>query len=211
MASLPTLATELLDCWFADAMQSHATARQRLDLWFGHFPDFDRELTTRFERLPDRALAGEFEAWRAHPRGALALLIALDQLPRNLFRGTARAYACDAAAQAVAVQAIAAGHADVVHPVEVPFFYLPFEHAEDLALQQRCVAGYEDHLARAPDEFAFVLRDFVGAGREHLEIVERFGRFPHRNSILGRESTPAELAYLHNGGKHFGQQVVAKA
>ena len=207
MTDLPAAAADLLNFWFADATTSQAAARRRIDLLFGYDPDFDAALTARYGDWPDRALAGEFRPWCATPRGALALAIVLDQLPRNIHRGSPRAYACDAAAQALAVEAVAADWPAQVHVMEAPYFYLPFEHAENLDLQHRCVAGYAREHARAPAEFAPILRDFMQAGREHREIIERFGRFPHRNPILGRASTPAELDHLANGGRHYHQQI----
>jgi len=209
MSALPPDATSLLDFWFADATTSYAAARRRLDLWFGHHPDFDAALTARFDGWPARALNGEFAHWRATARGTLALLIVLDQLPRNLYRGSPRAYACDAAAQAIALAAEQDDMAGGLHSIEVPFFYLPYEHAEDLDLQRRCIAGYEREHARAPAEYVSIFVDCLKAAHDHHEVVERFGRFPHRNAILGRPSTAAELEYLGDGGKHWHQVVPA--
>jgi len=199
------VADELLSFWFGDAVSSGAAARRFIDRCFGHHPDFDRALTERFASLPGRVAAGEFAHWRAQPRTALAALIALDQLPRNIHRGTPRAYAFDAAARELAAHAHAAGYPDALHPLEGAFFNLPWEHAEDVELQRRAVAGYVRQHARADAEFAPLLKEWVAAGHDHLEVIERFGRFPHRNPILGRESTAEELAWLANGGKHWGQ------
>lgn len=205
MPPIPTDAAALLDFWFADATTSYAAARKRLDLWFGHHPDFDAALKARFDGWPARALNGEFAHWRTTPHGTLALLIALDQLPRNLHRGSPRAYAGDPAALAIALDAEREDLPARLHSIEVPFFYLPFEHAEDLDLQRRCIAGYEREHARAPAEYAAVFRDCLQAAHDHHAIVERFGRFPHRNAIFGRASTAEEIHYLGNGGKHWHQ------
>ena len=205
MTDIPTDAAALLDFWFADAATSYAAARKRLDLWFGHHPDFDAALKARFGGWPSRALNGEFAHWRTTPRGTLALLIALDQLPRNLHRGSPLAFACDPAAQAIALAAEREDLPAQLHPIEVPFFYLPFEHAEDLALQRRCIAGYGREHARSPAEFTPVFRDCLQAAHDHHVIIERFGRFPHRNAILGRVSSAEEIAYLGTGGKHWHQ------
>lgn len=205
------VATELLACWFADGLGSPAAARRLMDRCFNHHPTFDRELTERFAALPDRVLAGEFTHWRDEPASALAALLALDQLPRNMHRGTPRAFAYDAAALEIALHAHEAGFPDLLHPLAGAFFNLPFEHAEDLALQHRSVAGYSRQQARAEPGFAELLGDWVVAGRDHLEVIERFGRFPHRNPILGRESTAEELAWLANGGKHWGQVIIDAA
>lgn len=199
------VAADLLACWFADGLDSPAAARRFIDRCFNHHPAFDRELTARFATLPERVAGGEFAHWRAEPATALAALLALDQLPRNVHRGTPRAFAFDAAARELARHAHDAGYPDALHPLAGAFFNLPFEHAEDLELQRRAVAGYARQRERAAAGFAELLDVWVAAGREHLEVIERFGRFPHRNAILGRESTAEELAWLADGGKHWGQ------
>lgn len=206
MATLPPAAADLLDYWFADAAASPAAARQRLDLWFGHHPAFDAALAERFAGWPARALAGEFDHWRDSPRGTLALLIALDQLPRNLHRGSPLAYACDGAACALALAAVDADLPAQMQPIEVPFFYLPFEHAEDLEHQHRCIAGYAREHARSPSDYTWIFDACLKAAHEHCELIERFGRFPHRNPILGRASSAEEREYLASGGRHWHQQ-----
>jgi uncharacterized protein (DUF924 family) len=158
--------------------------------WFASDPLFDALVRLRLGRLRDRAAAGALDGWIASPQGALALIILLDQAPRNLFRGTPQAFATDALALTAAEEAIALGHdARVAAPMR-SFFYLPFEHAEDLACQRRCVA-----LFRA-------LGDAEGLryAEIHRDVVERFGRFPHRNAILGRPSLPEEERFLAEGG-----------
>lgn len=202
------VADELLACWFRDGLSSPAAAHRLMDRCFNHHPDFDRELTERFAALPDRVAGGEFGHWLAAPATALAALIVLDQLPRNMHRGTPRAFAYDAAARELALLAHDAGFPEALHPLAGAFFNLPFEHAEDLALQRRSVAAYARQQARAGEGFAELLGRWVAAGRDHLEVIERFGRFPHRNAILGRESTAEELAWLAEGGKHWGQVAV---
>lgn len=210
MDTLPPDAGRLLDFWFADALQSPAAARRRVELWFGHHPTFDAALAERFGDWPERALRGEFDRWRASARGTLALLITLDQLPRNLYRGSTRAYACDPAALALAEAAVRDDLPVTLNPIEVPFFYLPFEHSEELAVQQRCIAGYERELARATAEYTWLFRECLREAHNHCELIARFGRFPHRNAILGRASTPEELDYLANGGRHWHQVATAR-
>jgi uncharacterized protein (DUF924 family) len=156
-----------------------------------------------------RVAAGEFDHWHEHPETALAALIALDQLPRNLYRGRAEAYAFDQHALELAHFAYAAGYPEQLHPLAGAFFNLPLEHAEDLALQERSVAGYLKQHARADAAFAPLLHEWVSAGRDHLKVIARFGRFPHRNAIIGRESTAEEREWLASGGKHWGQVAVS--
>jgi uncharacterized protein (DUF924 family) len=158
-------------------------------LWFAKDPAFDARFRERFLLDHESAARGELAQWQSTPEGALALVLLLDQFPRNAFRDTARMYETDAMARKVASTAFAAGYDQGIERELRKFFVLPFAHSEDLADQERSVA-----LARriGPDDFAHA--------QHHRDIVRRFGRFPHRNAILGRESTPQEKDYLANGG-----------
>lgn len=158
--------------------------------WFGGGAAFDRECQARFADAHCAAARRALDAWVETPEGALALLLLLDQIPRNIFRGTAHAYATDPLARSFARQAIAAGFDTRVDPALRMFFYLPFEHSEDLDDQAFSLALH----AGLPDPGADAW------ARKHEEVIRRFGRFPHRNAVLGRQSTPAELAYLRDGG-----------
>ena len=158
-------------------------------LWFAKSDDFDRRFRERFLPLHEAAARGHLDTWNATPEGALALVILLDQFPRNAFRGTPRMYETDAAARKLADAAIAAGHDRGVAVELQKFFYLPFGHSEDLADQDRAV----ELCSRLGG------RDFSQA-EHHRDIVQRFGRFPHRNAILGRPTTKEEEEYLANGG-----------
>jgi uncharacterized protein (DUF924 family) len=131
------------------------------------------------------------------------LVVVLDQFPRNAFRGTPRAFAFDGVARAVARAALDADFAECLHPLEAAFFGLPLEHAEDLALQHRCVAHYERLRDRVPESFRELFAEFVDYGCRHRDVIQRFGRFPHRNRALGRESTAEERDYLDGGGETF--------
>lgn len=157
--------------------------------WFRKDEAFDAEFRDRFLALHERAARGELDAWADTAEGALALAILLDQFPRNAFRGTARMYATDAKALALAHRAIDAGHAQAIEPQLRPFLYLPLMHSENLA----------DHERLAPLAAA-VGGEHARYAVHHRGILERFGRFPHRNALLGRESTPEELRFLAEGG-----------
>jgi uncharacterized protein (DUF924 family) len=158
-------------------------------LWFAKDADFDRRFREVFLEAHEAAARGDLDGWLATPEGALALLLLLDQFPRNAFRGTPRMYATDAAARRIATAAVDTGR-DQQMPKELrTFFYLPFGHSEDLADQERCVALCR-HLG-PPDSTS---------SERHRDIVRRFGRFPHRNSILGRNMMPEEQAFLDQGG-----------
>lgn len=182
--ALPDTPAEILSWW-------RAAGRER---WFGAGAAFDADVRARLLPAHEAAAAGQLVSWEETPEGAAALLILLDQVPRNVFRATPRAFATDHRARAVAERAIARGFDDAREVNTAPslrgFFYLPFMHAEDAACQQRCV-----HLYRAAGDeegLAFALL--------HQDAIARFGRFPHRNPILGRAMTPDEQAYLDAGG-----------
>ena len=154
--------------------------------WFSKDEAFDRLCRTNFLDAYEAAKAGSLTSWEETAEGALALLILLDQMPRNMFRGEAQTWATDRLALTIAERALAKGFDDEIAPELRAFFYLPFMHAEDRAAQERSVALYEAHGDKENLEFA----------RHHRDIVARFGRFPHRNAVLGRDSTPEELAFL---------------
>lgn len=175
---------DVLTFWFSDSTRKH---------WFARSDAFDASLRDRFGDLHTRAAAGQLDDWAATPRGALALVILLDQASRNLHRGTPGAFATDSAALRHARAAVDAGFDSGLSDEERLFFYLPFEHSEDLADQERSVALCAS-LATA------MYRDYAV---RHRDVVARFGRFPHRNAILGRESTPEELEFLKQPGSSF--------
>jgi uncharacterized protein (DUF924 family) len=158
-------------------------------VWFGKDPAFDRKFRELFADEHEAAARGELMAWLATPEGALSLVILLDQYPRNAFRGTRQMYATDALARLVADRALELGHHKAVDPALQGFFYLPFGHSELLADQERAVDLCADLAEPGPSH-----------SRGHRDIIARFGRFPHRNRILGRESTDEEVSWLAAGG-----------
>ena len=162
--------------------------------WFRKDEAFDAAIRVQFEAAHLAASRGELRGWRSSPEGALALLILLDQFPRNLYRGSAHAFATDPLAHAVAAAAIEAGLDQQVEPGLRPFFYLPFEHSELLEDQDRSVALSRAHRDATGDE------DTLRWAVMHRDIIVRFGRFPHRNACLGRPMTAGEQAFLDQGG-----------
>ena len=197
---------ELLRFWFADACADPAHCAARMPFWFQPDPGTDRELAARFGPVLAAARRGDLAAWESAPRSHLALVLALDQLPRNLERGTPEAFACDAWALASARRAIARGHGALLHPVEHAFLLLPFEHAEDRAAQEECVRRFEALAREAPEAWRAALAPFAAYARQHRDVIARFGRFPHRNAILGRASSPDERAFLAAGPEAWGQR-----
>ncbi|MFQ5783935.1 MAG: DUF924 family protein [Alphaproteobacteria bacterium] len=182
---------QILAFWFgAPGDPDHGRPRK---IWFEKDAALDAEVRRCFLADYKGAAAGALDHWQETPRGALALIVLLDQFPRNMFRDDPRAYASDAKARAVARRAIDAGFDRALPPIERRFLYLPFEHSEDLADQRRSVALFRDLGDKASIEWA----------TRHLEIVERFGRFPHRNAALGRETTPEEAAFLKEPDSSF--------
>jgi uncharacterized protein (DUF924 family) len=158
--------------------------------WYKKNSEFDAEITRRFLPTYEAAVAGRLSHWEDTPEGALALVITLDQFPRNMFRGSARTFAADTLARAVADRAIARGFDQPIATQERQFLYIPFEHSEDAADQERSL-----RLFRANDD-----ADALKWAELHADIIRRFGRFPHRNAILGRATTPGEQAFLDSGG-----------
>jgi uncharacterized protein (DUF924 family) len=162
--------------------------------WFGKDDGFDAAIRLRFEPTHHAAARGEYDHWIHSADGALALLILLDQFPRNLYRSSAHSWATDPLARAIAAEAIERGHDKRFEPALRSFFYLPYEHAEDPADQDRCVALCEAMKAETGDEgnlkWALI----------HRDVIARFGRFPHRNRALGRQTTAEEQAFLDEGG-----------
>ncbi|RYZ02080.1 MAG: DUF924 family protein [Myxococcales bacterium] len=159
------------------------------EAWFEKNPEFDARFRERFAEAHARAAAGALSSWLEAPLSALALVLLLDQYPRNAFRGTPRMYETDELAREAAKSAIARGHDRAVEPELQVFFYLPLSHSEDLGDQQRSVALHE-RLSPELQKHAV----------DHADIVQRFGRFPHRNALLGRVSTPEEREFLAEGG-----------
>lgn len=162
--------------------------------WFAHDPDFDRAIAARFGEAHLAAARGALAAWEDSADGALALVILVDQFPRNLYRGSAHAFATDAMAREVTGRALARGFDQAFDPPLRQFFYLPFQHHEDRRAQARGVALYEQLVIDGGDPRGL---DYA---RLHAELIARFGRFPHRNAVMGRLSTPQETAYLAEGG-----------
>ncbi len=206
-APAPSRPDAVLDFWFGDSLVHGWPVVPRKPLWFGSDPAVDEAIRQGFGPLVAQALAGGLTDWEEPPRHRLALLVLLDQFTRNLHRGQATAFAGDARACALALDLLDRGLHRSLPPIGRVFVFMPLMHAEDLALQDRCIRCFEDLLADTPADHA-VARDDLAShlqfARLHRDIVLRFGRFPHRNQALGRRNTDEETAFLVDGPR-FGQ------
>jgi uncharacterized protein (DUF924 family) len=173
------------------------------DEWFASKPQFDTAIRDCFAQDVVLAAEGALTDWSATPSGWLALLIVLDQFPRNLYRGDPRAWMQDLRAQQLALWGIEEGFDRQLPAIQRVFAYIPLEHAEDARLQQQCVALFEALCRDAPSEERDQYMEYIDYARKHQAVIARFGRFPHRNAVLGRTSTPEELAYLAEPGAGF--------
>ncbi len=188
-------ANEVLEFWFGKP--DDADYGKYRKEWFTKNPEFDREVRSRFLQTYQQAAAGELDDWKNSPQGCLALIILLDQFPRNMFRGQPQAFATDPQALAYAKYAVERGFDKELLPIQRQFIYMPFEHSENLADQHQCI------------ELVSTLKDYpecvsnIDYAHRHFKIIERFGRFPHRNKILGRETTLEEAEFLKQPGSSF--------
>jgi uncharacterized protein (DUF924 family) len=177
---------EVLDFWFSEDAERH---------WFASTPAFDQETRKRFAQRVAHAASGKLMSWEEAPEGCVALCILLDQMPRNMFRGSPRAFATDAKALAIAERAVSQRFDRELTPEHRQFLYLPFVHSEEVTNQLRALALFE----------AAGLREALEYVKERLTLIRRFGRFPHRNAVLGRTSTPEELKFLAQHPNDYGQ------
>ena len=186
---------EVLSFWFG--WPDATDYGQYRKAWFVKDPAFDASIHERFLPTWERAARGELSDWTDSAHSTLALIVVLDQFPRNLFRGDARSFATDSAALRAACDMVDAGADRALLPVERGFVYLPFEHAEDIAMQERSVRLFSDLPSHPAGE------EMLDYARRHREVIARFGRFPHRNAALGRTSTPDEVSWLAQPGSGF--------
>jgi len=194
----------LLDLWFGDDADDALRATRQAPLWWGKSCETDALLANRFGELAHAAAKGELAHWADVASGRLALILLLDQLPRNIHRGTPTAFARDPLAREQCLKGLSLGMDRQLSPLERVFFYLPLEHAECREQQARSVALFEDLAAEQAHSPAYeTFAGFADFARRHQVIIARFGRFPHRNQILGRTSTPEETAFLQQPGSGF--------
>jgi uncharacterized protein (DUF924 family) len=193
----------LLYWWFGSSGSASEVAAQKGKLWFGKRDSQDLEARERFGGQVEQALAGGLTEWMQRPEGWLALVLLLDQIPRMIFRDTPKAFAGDLRAQKLVAQGIAADFDRQLQSIERVFIYLVFEHSENLAVQNEGVSRYIDLVAQQPGADQALFADYLDFAERHQKVIAQFGRFPHRNAVLGRESTAEELAFLSQPGSRF--------
>ncbi len=204
-SSLPPLATSILNFWFGAEPLTPATAERQKALWWSGSKNVDFDIERRFGKLVGLAGSGIFDAWMDSPKTSVALLLLLDQFPRNIFRGKADAFAFDAAALVCADRLVTSASFAELNPLLRSFSLLPLEHSESLQDQQRCLNEFERLIEESDASWHALLRGYRDYAEKHYRIIEQFGRFPHRNAALGRVSTPDELTYLESNASRFGQ------
>jgi uncharacterized protein (DUF924 family) len=194
----------ILSYWFG-ALNAEASSNDYYKIWFGKRDDIDLFIKSSFEEDLKQAVEGKLKDWEDTPRGTLALIILLDQFSRNIYRGTASTFAHDSSALELCLRGIGRGFDQDLHPVERLFFYMPLEHSEELEMQKKSVEHFSllEKLFTSPPSLASMTSIFKDYAEKHLVIIERFGRFPHRNNILGRKSTPEEIEFLRQSGSSF--------
>jgi uncharacterized protein (DUF924 family) len=196
--------------WFGELPLSAPALSNRIRFWFGGATTVshrwrDEQIRVRFGRLLERAVSGQLAGWADGPRRRLSLILLLDQFPRNLYRGTARAFANDAQALALTLSGMQSAADAALDVVERIFFYMPLQHAESREVQDESVAAYRRLLGEAPAELRGPFESALRSAENHRAIIERFGRFPYRNRAMARASTADEEKWLRAGGASFGQ------
>jgi uncharacterized protein (DUF924 family) len=203
-------ARSVREFWFGELPLSAQQLQQRMRFWFGSEPtplrrERDETIRSRFAALLERAGRGELASWADGPRRRLSLVILLDQFPRNIYRGSARAFAFDTQALALTLSGMQSAADAALDVVERIFFYMPLQHAESREVQDESVAAFRRLRQEAPEELHAVFDGALRSAEHHRAIIEQFGRFPHRNRVLNRPSTPEESQWLAKSGDTFGQ------
>ena len=196
---------ELLDFWFGELDENGLPDREHRERWFRSSRAFDQEIRRRFISMVLFASENGLEQWRREPGGRLAEILLLDQFTRHIHRGGGMAFSNDRQAIALCLEGLDKGADVILVPIQRAFFYMPLQHSENRAHQDRSVELYEQLAASSEGPLGVFLGSFLESARNHRSVVQRFGRFPHRNAALKRPSTPEEQAYLSAGARTFGQ------
>jgi uncharacterized protein (DUF924 family) len=200
----PERALDILEFWFGHLPNPAFFPRDKLPIWFTATPEIDRQIRENFSQDVANAMRGDYNNWRDTPKGRLALILLLDQFPRHIYRQSPQSFMFDRMARAIVLEGMQKEDDKHLYPIERAFFYLPLEHAEDPDLQDLSVAAYQQLLAESPPPIKPQIQSFLQYAILHQQQIERFGRFPHRNEVLGRESTSEEAVFLNElGGPTF--------
>lgn len=194
---------DILDFWFGQFPTAYTADASKVDMWFKNGADYDQTIFMQFAIDYEKAINEQLNHWRDSHRGRLALIILLDQFSRHIHRGSAQAFAQDEKAQALCIEGIGAGDDAKMHPIERCFFYLPLEHAEDLEKQNLSVRAFTQLVEDVPEQYREKYRSNLSFAQAHHYVIEKFGRFPELNAILGRKDTVEEIEFLATGKYSF--------
>ena len=195
----------IITFWFQDKAFTAPQIDSRMDVWFGDSSDFDAEISTEFKDDVEMASTGKLDHWANESRGRLALILLLDQFRRNIYRGTKQAFARDKAALKLCIEGAMEKKDGGLAPIQRVFFYMPLQHAESRKVQKKSVELYNKLAEAVSTTYKETFETIAQFAELHADIVEQFGRFPHRNNLLGRENTAEEQEYLAGDIPDFGQ------
>ena len=196
---------EILSFWFKEQALSAPQIDRRMDIWFGEDAEFDAAIKAEFEDDMERASQGELDHWADEPRGRLALILLIDQFRRNVYRNTAKAFSHDKRALKLCVEGAMAKKDKGLTPIQKVFFYMPLQHAESAKVQAKSVELFNKLAESVSPTYQETFLTVAQFAELHKDVIDQYGRFPHRNELLGRENTPEEDEYLANDGPDFGQ------
>jgi len=202
---MKSMIDEIIVFWFGKLDEWGIPDQDHRGMWFNATRMLDKQIESRFGLLLGQAKKGQLHHWAKTGRGLLATILLLDQFSRNIFRGQAQAFAADQLALAIGRAGVRQGLDQQLLPIQRVFFYMPLEHAESLAAQEQSVYLFNCLERQVDEPVRPLFAEFSESARQHRDIIARFGRFPHRNKVLGRDSSSGEEAYLEQGGKAFGQ------
>lgn len=194
---------EILMYWFGELQIPDDYPKDKSKIWFEGGIDVDQDIRNRFEHLVLAAANHELDEWKQTPRGRLALILLLDQFPRNIYRETSNAFTFDLLAQELTLEGLALKEDQKLFPIERAFFYLPLEHAENLKLQELSVTKFNELAANASPSLTYIFESYADYAWRHYVIIEKFGHFPLRNAMIGRQSTNEELEFLNSPNSSF--------
>jgi len=190
--------TEILHYWFGDGAENSLPSKERTTLWFGGDPSVDAEIKSKFYQDYVKAAADAYSDWEQDARGVLALIILIDQFSRHIYRNTSQAFDCDRKALNLCLKGIEQQFDHKLSLIERAFFYLPLMHSESMEMQMLSLRAYKMLLSLSFPEVRPIFQNFLNYASQHQEIIAKFGRFPHRNQVLERTSTPEELTFLQH-------------